>query len=56
MRMPNVPSGTYTLAVAITDPANQRPPLKLAMDAPEKDGWYQVGSVTIEAMPQVKKD
>lgn len=45
MRIPNVPSGTYTLAVAITDSANQRPPLKLAMDAPEKEGWYRVGSI-----------
>jgi hypothetical protein len=48
MRIPNVPSGTYTLAVAITDPAHQRPSLKLAMDAPEKDGWYSVGSVRVE--------
>jgi hypothetical protein len=48
IRIPNVPSGTYTLTVAITDPAHQRPSLKLAMDAPEKDGWYSVGSVMVE--------
>jgi hypothetical protein len=50
MRIPSVPSGIYTLAIAITDPANQRPSLKLAMDAPEKDGWYSVGSIKVEAL------
>ena len=40
--------GEYALAVAITDPANQRRPLSLAMDAPEKDGWYQVSRVVVE--------
>ncbi|MEI7947699.1 MAG: DUF4832 domain-containing protein [bacterium] len=50
MKIANVPSGTYTLAVSLTDSANQRPSLKLAMDAPEKDGWYSVGSVIVGSM------
>ncbi len=40
--------GEYALAVALTDPTNQRQPLRLAMDAPAKQGWYQVGRVRIE--------
>ena len=40
--------GNYTLTAALTDKAHQRPTLKLAMAAPEKDGHYQVGFVRVE--------
>ena len=40
--------GEYTLAVALTDPANQRLPLNLAMDAPAKEGWYVISQTRIE--------
>jgi hypothetical protein len=44
----SLPLGEYTLAVALTDPKNQRPPIKLAMDVPEKDGWYQVSRFVVK--------
>lgn len=40
--------GEYHLALAIADPSNHEPPLRLAMDAPEKAGWYVVSRVTVE--------
>jgi hypothetical protein len=43
-----LPAGAYTLAVAIVDPAGQRPPLRLAMDAPEQSGRYSIGKVRVE--------
>jgi hypothetical protein len=39
--------GEYLLAVALVDPAGQRPPLRLAIDAPDVEGRYEVGSVTV---------
>lgn len=49
LKVPELPSGIYALLVAMTDTTQQRPPIKLAMDAPEKEGWYQVGSVIVRA-------
>ncbi len=43
-----LPPGGYTLAVALSDPARQHPPLQLAMDAPTKQGWYEVSRVKVE--------
>jgi hypothetical protein len=40
--------GDYTLAVALIDPSGQRPPLRLAMEAPEQAGRYAVGKVRVE--------
>jgi hypothetical protein len=39
--------GDYTLAVALTDPSAGRPPLRLAIDAPEQEGRYAVGKVRV---------
>ena len=47
IRTSRLPPGQYTLSVALTDKAQQRPALKLAMDAPEKDGHYQVGIIRV---------
>ena len=44
----NLTAGAYTLAVALCDPAGQWPPLQLAMDAPEKQGWYLASQVNVE--------
>jgi Domain of unknown function (DUF4832)/Beta-galactosidase len=41
-------AGAYTLAVAVVDPSGQRPPLRLAMDAPEQSGRYSVSRVRVE--------
>ena len=43
--------GEYTLAVAITDPTNLRPPINVAIDAPQNGGWYKVSHVTIGVRP-----
>lgn len=40
--------GEYSLAVALMDPSGQRPPLRLAMDAPEQAGRYTVSTVKVE--------
>ena len=40
--------GTYTLVVALMDAAGQRPPLRLAMDAPSVEGWYAIGELSID--------
>ena len=49
LRIPDsLKTGTYTLAVAVVDPAGQRPPLRLAMDAPEQSGRYSVSPVKVE--------
>ncbi len=41
-------SGDYTLAVGLVDPAGQRRPFLLAIDAPEIDGRYSVSRLTIK--------
>ena len=41
-------SGEYMLAVGVMDPNGQRPPLSLAIDAPENDGRYSVSRLTIK--------
>jgi hypothetical protein len=42
--------GEYTLALGITDPAGQHRPFLLAIDAPETDGRYSVGRLSISRM------
>ena len=39
-----LPPGEYTVAVAVKDSTQ---PIKLAMDAPEKEGWYLVSHVSV---------
>ena len=49
LQIPNtVKPGEYTLAVSVVDPAGQRRPLRLAMEAPEKDGRYAVSKLRVE--------
>jgi hypothetical protein len=40
--------GEYIIAVAVADPAGQRPPFHLAIDRPEKDGRYPVSRLKIK--------
>ena len=42
-----LPPGRYTLTVALRDKTQHLPAIKLAMDAPEKDGRYTVGKIEI---------
>jgi hypothetical protein len=39
--------GEYGLAVALVDAAGQRPPIRLAIEAPEAEGRYEVGRVRV---------
>jgi len=40
-------TGDYTLALELVDPRAQRPPFRLAIDAPENAGRYGVSRVTV---------
>lgn len=40
--------GDYALTVTLADPSGQRPPLRLAMDAPERSGCYAVSRVKVD--------
>lgn len=44
----NLPAGVYSVEVGLFDAAGQRQPLHLAIDAPEKDGWYAVSHITLQ--------
>jgi hypothetical protein len=45
----HLPAGEYTLVVlGLEDAAGQRPPFRLAIEAPEKDGRYSVSRLRIE--------
>jgi hypothetical protein len=41
-------AGDYTLTVALVDSTGIHQPLHLAIEAPEKDGFYKVSRITIE--------
>jgi hypothetical protein len=44
----SVKPGAYTLTVALVDTVGQRPPLRLAMDAPDHAGHYTVSKVNVQ--------
>lgn len=39
--------GNYAVLVSLRDPTGRGPPWKLAMEVPERDGWYVVGQVRV---------
>lgn len=39
--------GEYSISLGIFDAAGKRPSLHLAMDAPEENSWYTVGTITV---------
>ena len=44
----NLKPGNYTLALALVDASGNRRPLRLAIEAPEKEGYYEVSRVMLE--------
>ncbi|MGK3981508.1 DUF4832 domain-containing protein [Sorangium sp. So ce136] len=40
--------GTYALRLALLDPRTRAPAIRLAIEGREPDGWYRLGSVTVE--------
>jgi len=43
-----LPPGTHELSVAMLDPRTGKPAIRLAMEGRQPDGWYKLGTVTIE--------
>lgn len=41
-------AGEYTLTITLTDSSGQRPPLRLAKDAPDQVGRYTVSKIKVE--------
>lgn len=49
LRLPaTLPSGQYTLGLALVDPASEKPAIRLAIDAPHTDRRYRVGAVRVQ--------
>ncbi len=44
----NLAPGEYSVEVGLFDVEGQRQPLHLAIDAPEKDGWYTVSHIKLK--------
>jgi len=44
----NLKTGEYTLAVSLVDSKGNHRPLRLAIDAPEKNGLYEVGHIIVQ--------
>ena len=44
----NLKAGEYAVEVGLFDVAGQRQPLHIAIDAPEKDGWYLISHIKVE--------
>jgi hypothetical protein len=40
--------GTYKLRVAILDPRRETPAIRLAIEGRQSDGWYDLGSISIQ--------
>ena len=45
----SLPDGSYDLAVALVDPTDLTPKVKLAIKGTDADGWYRLGSITLQA-------
>jgi hypothetical protein len=41
-------AGDYTVALTLADPSSERRPWRLAMDASEKEGRYEISKVKVE--------
>lgn len=44
----SLPAGTYRVRVAMLDPRTQQPAVRFAIEGRQPNGWYDLGSVTIE--------
>ena len=49
LRVPaNLPAGQYALGLALVDPVNEKPAIRLAIDAPQTDRLYRVSAVRVK--------
>ncbi len=44
----NLASGTYKFRIAMLDPRTQQPVIRFGMQGRQADGWYDMGSLTVE--------
>ena len=44
----NLPSGQYTLGIALVDPSSEKPAIQLAIAAPQSNRLYRVGSTSLK--------
>jgi len=42
-----MPEGEYDLALALVDPVNRDPKVKLAIAGSDADGWYPLGRIRV---------
>jgi hypothetical protein len=45
----NLADGTYDFRVAMLDPRTGQPAIRFAIEGRQDDGWYDLGSLTVEA-------
>ena len=50
----DLPDGEYTLSIAIVDPVNLRPKVRLGIQNMEADGWYPMGKINVQQLPSAK--
>ncbi len=43
-----LPAGTHKLAVAMLDQRTGEPAIRLAIEGRRPDGWYDLGTITVE--------
>jgi hypothetical protein len=49
LHVPNdLKPGSYRLRVALLDARTLQPAIRLAIEGREPDGWYTLGSITVE--------
>jgi hypothetical protein len=46
---PELAPGAYDVRIALLDPRTGKPAIRLANEGRQQDGWYQLGSLTVEA-------
>ncbi len=44
----NLKPGSYKLRIALLDPGRETPAIRLAIEGRQADGWYDLGSISIE--------
>ena len=46
--VPQLKAGQYRLRVALLDPHTRQPAIRLGIEGRDQDGWYDLGSVSVQ--------
>jgi hypothetical protein len=46
--VPRVAAGEHRVKVALLDPRTKKPAIRLGTEGRREDGWYELGSITVE--------